>query len=266
MQGGRGEGVGLALLPGQALAVHEIERHVDHVQQPPPRDRGAGRRGRRARPQLVELEVVALVEAGERVRVPVGIRRPQVGADQPIAVHRVQREAVGVDEPGRSAPESGEAPPPRRPRSRSATTPARPRGRRGRAASFPTAGVRRRFAALRMSQPSSPRDQRGQPDRQHRREHHAGQRHRQGHQPVARARPARRPVARAQLGEPSAHHGDQPGDAADRGEGPARSRRGRAAPGRTGRARRTPSTPSPRSGTTRRSATTTRDRRPRSSD
>ena len=50
----------------------------------------------RARPELVHARTVVLVEAGERVRRALA-RRAEKGANEPVAIERMQRKAVDVD-------------------------------------------------------------------------------------------------------------------------------------------------------------------------
>ena len=88
MQRRHREGRRFAVLPGETAPTDEVQRDVDDVERPP-------------LPQLVHPEVVVLVEAGEGTpgSFAAGVLAggAEVRADQPIAVHRVEREPIHVD-------------------------------------------------------------------------------------------------------------------------------------------------------------------------
>ena len=89
---------GSALRSCQAsrLRRNHVERHVDDVERLPALRALAGR------PEPRHADVVELVEAGERVRLALRIGGAEIGADQPVAIERVDRESVDVDaDPGK---------------------------------------------------------------------------------------------------------------------------------------------------------------------
>ncbi len=94
--GREGERGGLALLPRQVLAAHQVERGVEDGVRP---------RGRPA--ERGQREVVLAVEPGERVGLA-RARRSKVTAHQPVAVEQVQRKLVQVHQPRHPPRHDGE--------------------------------------------------------------------------------------------------------------------------------------------------------------
>src|SRR5271165_3414923 len=91
--GGDGEWLGFAFLPGEPFSLDNVERHVEDVEEAESVLRVACRSWR---PQGMDADIVAGVEAGEAIRVSRLARRPEVAPDESVSVDRVQREAVYV--------------------------------------------------------------------------------------------------------------------------------------------------------------------------
>ena len=78
----------LPILPRELVRRHEVERRIDDVERPLNRS------------QIRHADVVARIEAGERIRLALHARarRAEERANEPRAIHPVQRELVDVDE------------------------------------------------------------------------------------------------------------------------------------------------------------------------
>jgi hypothetical protein len=90
-----GERLRLAILPGELLAVDQVEGEVEQVE------------GTQAS-ELRQPEVVPLVEAGEAVGLPPRRRGAEIGADQAVPVAGVEREPVDVDQETREGAQEAE--------------------------------------------------------------------------------------------------------------------------------------------------------------
>ena len=80
----------LSFLPGIVLGGGQVERNVDDVKEP----------GVVGSPQVIHGEVVAIRKTIEWVAILSCVRGAEEGAHEAIAIHRVQREIVHVDEVG----------------------------------------------------------------------------------------------------------------------------------------------------------------------
>src|SRR6266498_4304518 len=92
------EGLCLPLLPGEIFGGDDVEGHVDDMKWLPSAGAICG-------PELVHGAIIRLVEVGERIGISMRIGRAEEGANDPIAIERMQRKTIDVDEYRREGPD-----------------------------------------------------------------------------------------------------------------------------------------------------------------